>query len=202
VSNTYTLNFSYGSGHMVEGTGILLNNEMDDFVSKIGVSNAYGLIGNEKNAIEPEKRPLSSMTPTLIFDENDQFYMALGSPGGSRIITTVLQVILNVIDHKMNLAEAILSPRIHHQYLPDQLSVEKGFSPDAIENLQSKGHEIKQVSPMGAVMAVMKSDRGYVGFADTRRGDAKASYIGEDEMRGFRYLNLISTPKLLESIYD
>ena len=176
VTNTYTLNFSYGSGHMVAGTGILLNNEMDDFVAKAGVANAYGLVGNEKNSIEPEKRPLSSMTPTLLFDEDDEFYMALGSPGGSRIITTVLNVIMNVIDHGMNLAEAITAPRMHHQWMPDQLKVEKGFSPDALLNLERKGHRIERTSPMGAVMAVMQGEDGlYLGFADGRRADSKAS---------------------------
>ncbi len=175
VTNTYTLNFSYGSGHMVAGTGILLNNEMDDFVSKVGVANAYGLIGNEKNAIEPEKRPLSSMTPTLVFDADDQFYMALGSPGGSRIITSVLNVLMNVIDHNMNLAEAITAPRMHHQYMPDKVQVEKGFSLDTLKLLNHKGHTVEEVAPMGAVMAVKRAphgQRGYVAFADTRRADA------------------------------
>ena len=148
---------------------------MDDFVSKVGVANAYGLIGNEKNAIEPEKRPLSSMTPTLVFDADDQFYMALGSPGGSRIITSVLNVLMNVIDHNMNLAEAITAPRMHHQYMPDKVQVEKGFSLDTLKLLNHKGHTVEEVAPMGAVMAVKrapKGQQGYVAFADTRRADA------------------------------
>lgn len=197
VTNTYTLNFSYGSGHMVEGTGVLLNNEMDDFVAKKGVANAYGLVGNEKNAIESEKRPLSSMTPTLLFDEKDNFYMALGSPGGSRIITTVLNVIMNVIDHGMNLAEAIVAPRMHHQWMPDTIEVEEGFSLDTLKLLQARGHSIKEVSPMGAVMAVMKLNDGYVGFADTRRLDAKASYLEETtppRMQGVKFTS--------QDIYD
>ncbi len=197
VTNTYTLNFSYGSGHMVEGTGILLNNEMDDFVAKKGVANAYGLVGNDKNAIESEKRPLSSMTPTLLFDEKDNFYMALGSPGGSRIITAVLNVIMNVIDHDMNLAEAIVAPRMHHQWMPDIIEVEEGYSLDTLKLLQARGHSIKEVPPMGAVMAVMKLGDAYVGFADTRRFDAKASYLEENTqpiVQGVRF-----TP---QDVYD
>tara|TARA_R110000868_G_scaffold190862_1_gene434813 strand:- start:114763 stop:116727 length:1965 start_codon:yes stop_codon:yes gene_type:complete len=174
VTNTYTLNFSYGSGHMVEGTGILLNNEMDDFAARVGAQNAYGLIGGENNVIKPGKRPLSSMTPTLVFDKNDTFYLGLGSPGGSRIITTVLQTIVNVIDHKMNLAEAIMAPRMHHQWWPDELRIEKGFSPDTLDILRAKGHDIAVNSPIGAVMAVKKVDGGYTGFADTRRGSSLA----------------------------
>jgi gamma-glutamyltranspeptidase/glutathione hydrolase len=174
VTNTYTLNFSYGSGHMVAGTGMLLNNEMDDFAAKVGAKNAYGLIGGAYNKIEPEKRPLSSMTPTIVFDKKGSFYMSLGSPGGSRIITTVLQVILNVIDHKMNIAEAVTAARMHHQWYPDEIRVEKGFSPDTIALLQAKGHVISQQSPMGAVMAVMKTENGYAGFSDTRRGSSLA----------------------------
>ena len=200
VTNTYTLNFSYGSGHMVEGTGILLNNEMDDFVAKKGVANAYGLIGNDKNAIESEKRPLSSMTPTIIFDENDHFYMALGSPGGSRIITTVLNVIMNVIDHNMNLAEAIVAPRMHHQWMPDVIEVEEGFSLDTLKLLQARGHNVQVRAPMGAVMAVMKLRDGYLGFADTRRLDSYASYLDVNKEAKLNALKL--TPQNVFDVFE
>lgn len=199
VTNTYTLNFSYGNGHMIAGTGILLNNEMDDFAAKVNVKNAYGLIGGAANKIEPKKRPLSSMTPTIIFDKNDKFYMSLGSPGGSRIITTVLQVILNVIDHKMNLAEAVTAPRMHHQWYPDKIRLEKGFSPDTIELLELKGHKISIERPMGAVMAVLKNKFGYIGYADTRRGSslAKGGFDKNEES----YKQRID-PLLMELIED
>ena len=128
VSNTYTLNFLFGTGLVAEGTGILLNNEMDDFSAKPGVPNAYGLIGGDANAVAPEKRPLSSMSPTIVLKDGKTF-LVTGSPGGSRIITTVLQVIMNMVDHGMNIAEASAAPRMHDQWLPDELRVEEGFSP-------------------------------------------------------------------------
>jgi gamma-glutamyltranspeptidase/glutathione hydrolase len=124
VSNTYTINFSFGSGIVAEGTGILLNNEMDDFVAKPGMPNAYGLMGSTANAIEPGKRPLSSMTPTLVLHKGKPF-LATGSPGGSHIITTTLQIIVNVIDHDLNLASATGAPRVHHQWMPDEVRVER-----------------------------------------------------------------------------
>ena len=119
VANTYTLNFSYGLGLVAEGTGILLNNELDDFAAKPGVPNAYGLVGGDANAPGPGKRPLSSMAPTIVLRDG-RVVLVTGTPGGSRIITTVLQVILNVVDHRMNIAEAVAAPRIHHQWLPDE----------------------------------------------------------------------------------
>ena len=114
VSNTYTLNFSYGSGMVAKGTGILLNNEMDDFSAKPGTPNGYGLVGGDANAVEGNKRPLSSMSPTIVMKDGKPFIVT-GSPGGSRIITTTMQIIMNVIDHKLNIAEATAAPRIHHQ---------------------------------------------------------------------------------------
>ena len=129
VSNTYTLNFSYGVGLVAEGTGILLNNELDDFAAKPGAPNAYGLIGGEANAPGPGKRPLSSMTPTIVLKDGKPF-LVTGSPGGSRIITTVLQVIINVIDRNMPIAEAVAEPRIHHQWSPDEVLVERGLPAD------------------------------------------------------------------------
>ncbi|MGI9243542.1 MAG: gamma-glutamyltransferase, partial [Verrucomicrobiales bacterium] len=142
VSNTYTLNFSYGSKLVVPGTGILLNNEMDDFSAKPGVPNGFGLIGGRRNAIEPEKRMLSSMTPTLIFTD-DGGITATGSPGGSRIITVVLEMVCNLADHGMSVAEATFAPRFHHQWFPDEIRIEKGFSPDTLKLLRSRGHTLR-----------------------------------------------------------
>ena len=168
VSNTYTLNFSYGSGIMIPGTGMLMNNEMDDFSSKPGVPNGYGLLGSEANSIEANKRPLSSMTPTIIF-KDDKPYLVLGSPGGSRIITTVLQVALNVMEHGMNVAQAVNSPRIHHQWLPETLMIEKGFGPDTEKLLQEKGYRLYPSSTMGSVQAILKDGEYFYGAADPRR---------------------------------
>ena len=127
VANTYTINFSYGTGLVAEGTGIPLNNELDDFSAKPGVPNAYGLIG-DANAVAPHKRPLSSMAPTIVLQDGAPF-LVTGSPGGPRIITTTLQIIMNVIDHGMNIAEATYAPRVHHQWLPDELRIEEGSAP-------------------------------------------------------------------------
>ena len=171
VSNTYTLNFSYGSGMMIPGTGMLINNEMDDFSSKPGTPNGYGLLGSEANAIEGNKRQLSSMTPTIIF-KNDEPYMVFGSPGGSRIITTVLQVALNVMDHDMNIAQAVHSPRIHHQWLPEILMIESGFGPDTERLLTEKGYKLYPSSTMGSVKAIMKDGDYFYGSADPRRPSA------------------------------
>ena len=171
VSNTYTLNFSYGSGMMIPGTGMLINNEMDDFSSKPGTPNGYGLLGSEANAIEGNKRQLSSMTPTIIF-KNDEPYMVFGSPGGSRIITTVLQVALNVMDHDMNIAQAVHSPRIHHQWLPEILMIESGFGPDTERLLTEKGYKLYPSSTMGSVQAIMKDGDYFYGSADPRRPSA------------------------------
>ncbi|HSS64947.1 MAG TPA: gamma-glutamyltransferase [Gammaproteobacteria bacterium] len=174
VSNTYTINFSFGSGIVAEGTGILLNNEMDDFSAKPGVPNAYGLIGGKANAIDPGKRPLSSMTPTIVLKEGRPF-LATGSPGGSRIITTTLQVILNVIDHDMNIAEATAAPRVHHQWLPDELRVEPGLSVDTLDLLMARGHEIAERNAMGSTQSVMRIEGGFLGAADPRRPGALAA---------------------------
>ena len=173
VSNTYTLNFSFGSGITVAGTGILLNNEMDDFSAKPGVPNAYGLIGAEANKIEAQKRPLSSMTPTILFKEGKPV-LVTGSPGGSRIITTVLQVLVNVVDHGMNVADAISAPRFHHQWQPDMLFVEPGFSPDTIKLLQQKQHKVKAVSTMGSAQSIAIHEGVSYGAADPRKPDAAA----------------------------
>ncbi len=174
VSNTYTINFSYGSGIVAEGTGILLNNEMDDFSAKPGVPNAYGLVGGEANAIAPGKRPLSSMTPTIVFRDGLPL-LATGSPGGSRIITTTAQVIMNVVDHGMNVAAAVAAPRVHHQWLPDRLRVEHGLSPDTLVLLRARGHEVEVGDAMGSANSVMRVDGGFAGAADPRRPGALAA---------------------------
>ena len=172
VSNTYTLNLSYGSGIAVPGAGFLLNNEMDDFVSKPGVPNAYGMLGSDANAIESGKRPLSSMTPTIVFADGEPWF-ATGSPGGSRIITTVLQVIVNVIDHDMNIAEATAAPRMHHQWYPDVLQLEGGYSPDTLRLLEAKGHDIRATSfSMGSLQSVAYKDGVFRGASDPRRPNA------------------------------
>ena len=146
VANTYTLNFSYGLGLVADGTGILLNNELDDFAAKPGAPNAYGLVGGDANAPGPGKRPLSSMSPTIVFRDG-RVMLVTGTPGGSRIITMVVQVILNVIDHQMNIAEAVAAPRIHHQWLPDQVFAERGLSPDTIRLLEARGHKVLRRRP-------------------------------------------------------
>ena len=176
VSNTYTLNFSYGSGIVIPDTGILMNNEMDDFSSKKGVPNAYGLVGFEANEIKAQKRPLSSMTPTIVF-KNQKPYLVLGSPGGSRIITTVLQVVINVLEHDMNIKQAVISPRIHHQWLPDVLLMEEGFSSDTIDLLKEKGHTIRPSRTMGSVQAIISKDNYLYGAADPRRPEAGAVVV-------------------------
>ena len=167
VSNTYTLNFAYGSGLAVPGTGILLNNEMDDFSAKPGTPNAYGLIGGEKNSIAPGKRMLSSMTPTIVLKDK-QLFLATGSPGGSKIITSVLQIILNMIDHKMNIREAASAPRIHHQWLPDTLYIEKEAGKDLATELRKKGHEVKRTGPVGSTQSVARVGGLFHGAADPR----------------------------------
>ncbi len=171
VSNTYTINFSYGSGIVAKGTGILLNNEMDDFSAKPGTPNAYGLIGGAANAIEPGKRPLSSMTPTLVFKDGEP-WLVTGSPGGSRIITTVLQIILNTVDHGMNVAAASAAPRMHHQWLPDELRIEPGFSPDTLRLLTAKGHRVVIKNTMGSSQSLLRVEDGWTGASDPRRPGA------------------------------
>lgn len=174
VSNTYTLNTSYGSGISVAGAGFLLNNEMDDFVSKPGVPNAYGLLGGAANAVEALKRPLSSMTPVIVFKDGEPI-LATGSPGGARIITAVLQMIVNVIDHGRGIADAANMARIHHQWFPDQLLVESGHSPDTIKILQGRGHAVVNAqSTFTSLQSVGKKDGLFQGAADPRRPDAAA----------------------------
>ena len=182
VANTTTLNFSYGSHIAVEGAGFLLNNEMDDFSAKVGVPNAFGLIGADANAIEAGKRPLSSMTPAIVVKDG-QPWLVTGSPGGSRIITTVLQMIVNVIDHGMNIADASSVPRIHHQWLPDQLQLESGFSIDTVRELERRGHSIADARAMGSLQSVIRRDELFRGASDPRRpqaGSVGAAAVGSE----------------------
>ena len=174
VANTYTLNFSYGSGLVASGTGILMNNEMDDFSSKPGTPNGYGLLGGTANAIEPNKRPLSAMTPTIVLKDGELF-LVTGTPGGSRIITTTLQIVLNVIDHQMNIAEATNATRIHHQWFPDEIRIERGLSLDTVKLLKAKGHKINLKPAMGSTQSIMKTHHGLFGATDPRSRAGKVS---------------------------
>ena len=176
VANTYTLNFSYGLGLVADGTGILLNNELDDFAAKAGAPNAYGLVGGDANAPGPGKRPLSSMAPTIV-SRDGRVVLVTGTPGGSRIITTVLQVILNVVDHRMNIAEAVAAPRVHHQWLPDRVFTERGLSPDTIRLLEAKGHRMVATATSGSANSILVTPEGITGAADPRqRGTLAEGY--------------------------
>jgi len=171
VAVTYTLNTYFGSGIVAGNSGILMNNEMDDFSAKPGTPNVYGLVGGEANAIQPAKRPLSSMSPTIVAKEG-KTWLVTGSPGGSRIITTVLQMVVNSIDFGMNVAEATNAPRFHHQWLPDQLRVEKGFSPDTLRLLEAKGQHVKVLPAMGSTQSIMIGPDGMrYGASDPRSVD-------------------------------
>ncbi|WP_351088732.1 gamma-glutamyltransferase [Shewanella sp. S1-49-MNA-CIBAN-0167] len=173
VANTYTLNFSYGSGLVAKGTGMLLNNEMDDFSAKPGTPNGYGLIGGEANAVEGNKRPLSSMSPTIVMKDGKP-YIVTGSPGGSRIINITLQMIMNVIDHKLNIAEATAAARMHHQWLPDFIWVEHTLNRDTISLLEAKGHKVKVGNAMGSTQSIMMTEQGLFGASDPRRSGSAA----------------------------
>ncbi|UIA85776.1 gamma-glutamyltransferase [Erwinia tracheiphila] len=177
VAVTYTLNTNFGSGIVAGNSGILMNNEMDDFSAKPGTPNVYGLVGGEANAVHPYKRPLSSMSP-IIVAKNGKTWLVTGSPGGSRIITTVLQMVLNSIDYGMNIAEATAAPRFHHQWLPDQLRVEKGFSPDTLKLLEAKGQHVKVMPAMGSTQSIMIGLDGMrYGASDPRTmGGSTAGY--------------------------
>lgn len=175
VSNTYTLNFAYGNGMAVEDAGFLLNNEMDDFSAKPGSANGYGLIGGTANAIQPKKRPLSSMTPTILFDANNKPLLATGTPGGSTIITIVLQMILNTTEFNMGIADATAAPRFHHQWLPDKVSFENGISSNSLNLLNKMGHKISpQSRVLGATQSISVKGNNLEGSADSRRQGASA----------------------------
>jgi gamma-glutamyltranspeptidase/glutathione hydrolase len=182
VANTYTLNGAYGSGVTIPGTGILLNNEMDDFTSRVGAPNMFGLIQGEANTIAPGKRPLSSMTPTLVFKDG-RLLLVTGSPGGPTIINTVLQVISNVVDHRLPVMQAVEAPRVHHQWMPNMLIYERfGLSPDTATLLRAMGHTLSERdSYEGAyqgdaeTVAIDPQTGLRLGAADPRRPDALAA---------------------------
>ena len=173
VSNTYTLNFPYGVGLVAEGTGVLLNNELDDFTAAPGASNAFGLVGFEANLPGPGKRPLSSMSPTIVLKDGKPV-LVTGTPGGSRIISAVLQVVVDVLDYNMDVAAAVAAPRVHHQWLPDEVRVERGFSDEVLAELRAKGHKV--IEPLGQTSAnsIGVTPNGLLGAPDPRTRGAAA----------------------------
>ena len=177
ISNTYTINSAFGSGVTIKGTGILMNNEMDDFSGQPGVPNQFGLLGGIANEIEPAKRPLSSMTPTIVFDNGDPF-LAIGSPGGSRIITAVLQIILNVIDFEQSLEEATDSKRVHHQWYPDDIDIEETYN--QINELMDLGYRIDIIDTATCTQSIMIDDGEFIGVSDLRRPDSLALGVKND----------------------
>jgi len=174
VANTYTLNFPYGVGMVAEGTGVILNNELDDFTAAPGASNSYGLVGFEANLPGPGKRPLSSMSPTIV-SKDGKVVLVTGTPGGSRIISTVLQVIVDVLDYRMDVAAAVAAPRLHHQWMPDEVRIERGFPDDVLAALRDKGHKV--VEPMGPTSAnsILVTANGLLGAPDPRTRGAEAA---------------------------
>jgi len=176
VSLTTTLNSNFGSKTVVQGAGFFLNNEMDDFSAKPGVPNQFGLVGNEANAVAPEKRMLSSMTPTII-EKDKELFLVVGTPGGSTIITSVLQVFLNLVEFDLSLKDAVHNKRFHHQWLPDQIYVEEGaLSPKVVTELESLGHKTEDRGPIGRVEAILKTKNGLEGVADNRGDDDASGY--------------------------
>ncbi|WP_024515032.1 gamma-glutamyltransferase [Bradyrhizobium sp. Tv2a-2] len=174
VANTYTLNLSYGVGLVAEGTGVLLNNELDDFTAAPGASNAFGLVGFEANLPGPGKRPLSSMSPTIVLKDG-KVVLVTGSPGGSRIISTVLQVIVNVLDYKLDVAQAVAAPRLHHQWLPDDVSIEPGFSDEVLTALREKGHHVVGSAGYSSANSILVTPTGLLGAPDPRTRGAEAA---------------------------
>ena len=177
ISNTYTINSAFGSGVTIKGTGILMNNEMDDFSGQPGVPNQFGLLGGVANEIEPAKRPLSSMTPTIVFDEGEPF-LAIGSPGGSRIITAVLQIILNVVDFEQSLEKATGSKRIHHQWYPDDIDIEENY--DQLNQLIDLGYEVDIIDTATCTQSIMIGNGEFIGVSDLRRPDSLALGVKND----------------------
>jgi len=177
VSTTTTLNNSYGSGVTVTGAGFLLNDEMDDFATAPGKPNMFGLVQGEANGVEPGKRMLSAMTPSIVLDPKNQLYMVVGTPGGPRIITMVYHVISNVIDHHMSLPDAVAAPRMHHQALPDIIRVERGgFSAATLADLKARGHRVEEGGYSGDVEAIIRTGDGWEGVSDPRYGGGGAAY--------------------------
>jgi gamma-glutamyltranspeptidase/glutathione hydrolase len=174
VSNTYTLNFSYGVGLVADGTGVLLNNELDDFTAAPGASNAFGLVGYEANLPGPGKRPLSSMSPTIVLRDG-KVVLVTGSPGGSRIISTVLQVIVNVLDYHMDVAAAVAAPRLHHQWMPDEVKVEPGFPDEVLAGLRARGHSVAESMGYSSANSIFVTPNGLLGAPDPRTHGAEAA---------------------------
>jgi gamma-glutamyltranspeptidase/glutathione hydrolase len=174
VSNTYTLNFPYGVGLVADGTGVLLNNELDDFTAAPGASNAFGLVGFEANLPGPGKRPLSSMSPTIVLKDGKPV-LVTGSPGGSRIISTVLQVIVDVLDYHMDVAAAVAAPRLHHQWLPDVVRVEHGFADETLAALRAKGHQVVDQLGQTSANSIFVTANGLLGAPDPRTRGAEAA---------------------------
>jgi gamma-glutamyltranspeptidase / glutathione hydrolase len=174
VSNTYTLNFPYGVGLVADGTGVLLNNELDDFTAAPGAANAFGLVGFEANLPGPGKRPLSSMSPTIVLKDGKPV-LVTGTPGGSRIISAVLQIVVDVLDYKMDVAAAVAAPRVHHQWMPDVVRVEHGFPQETLDALKAKGHEV--LEPLGQTSAnsIAVTPNGLLGAPDPRTRGAEAA---------------------------
>ena len=177
ISNTYTINSAFGSGVTIKGTGILMNNEMDDFSGQPGVPNQFGLLGGIANEIEPAKRPLSSMTPTLVFDK-DKPFLAIGSPGGSRIITAVLQIILNIVDFEQSLEEATESKRIHHQWYPDDIDIEENYN--QLNQLIDLGYKVDLIDTATCTQSIMMDNGEFIGVSDLRRPDSLALGVKND----------------------
>lgn len=181
VGNTYTLMFSFGSGVVIEGTGILMNNNMGNFTLRPDIPDAFGLLGSENNMINAFRRPVSSMSPVLVSKDGNPYFMT-GSPGGSKIISANMQMVLNVLEYGMNIGDAAVAPRIHHQWYPEELLLESGISPDTIKLLRKKGHKInftRNSSVMGSLQTVMSKDGQFYGYSDPRRPGAGA--VGVDE---------------------
>ncbi|MBF2027090.1 MAG: gamma-glutamyltransferase [Oscillatoriales cyanobacterium C42_A2020_001] len=175
VSLTFTVNLGFGAGVVASGTGIVLNNEMDDFATAPGVPNAFGLVGQDANAIAPGKTPLSSMTPTIV-TEKDQLRLVVGAPGGSTIITTVLQIVLNVLVYEMDVEKAVAAPRLHHQWLPDAVIVETiGFDTLTLAELRRRGHTLQERAGWGNAMAIFRANDGMLKGAADPRGEGAAS---------------------------
>ena len=166
VSNTYTLGYSFGSGYVAEGTGILFDNQMRNF--------SYRSDANHMNALAPGKRMLSTMTPTIVLGEDGKVLLVTGTPGGSRIINVVLQVVVNVLDHEMNIAEATDQPRIHQGWRSQTLGIEKGMNPEVIAVLKSMGHQVELKQTMGSTQSITWQDGKFYGSADPRRPNALA----------------------------
>jgi len=172
---TTTINLSFGSGVVVEGLGVILNDQMDDFAAAPGVPNAFGLVGAEANAVAPGKRPLSSMTPTIVLDGDGAVVMSVGASGGSTIISATLQVILDVLVFGLDPQEAVATPRFHHQWLPDELLVEPGFPADVVTALEARGHTVREAEGYSAVQVVVREGGALAAGSDPRKGGAPAA---------------------------